>query len=337
MKLPVTVLTALTASAGIYLAIGAALALSQSPSVGSQAGAGLDFAAIRPQEAEAAPPELETWTARDGASLGYRAWTAAQPDAPAIVLLHGSSWHSRQFDRLGARLSAAGYRVVAPDLRGHGEHPSPRGDVSHVGQLEEDLADLVAHLKLKESGRTLIVAGHSSGGGLVVRFAGGEHGGLADGFVLLAPYLGYNAPTTRPQSGGWASPATRRIIGLTMLNAVGIHALDHLPVIAFKVPDLVRTGPLGHTVTDSYSHRLNTSYAPRRDFAADLARLDRPFLLLAGDKDEAFVADKYEETISASTRTGAYRLIENEGHLGIVDNEEAGGVLLSWLQETFPQ
>lgn len=336
MKLPVAILTSLTAAAGAYLVICAALALSQSPNAGASASGGLDFVAIRPQEAKAAAPVLQTWTARDGASLGYRAWASVQPDAPTVILLHGSSWHSRQFDRLGARLSAEGYGVIAPDLRGHGESPSPRGDVRHIGQLEEDLADLVAHLKLKEGGRKLVVAGHSSGGGLVVRLAGGKEGGLADGFVLLAPYLGYNAPTTRPQSGGWAHPATRRIIGLTMLNAVGIHALDHLPVIAFSVPDSVRNGPLGHTVTDSYSHRLNTSYAPRRDFAADLARLDRPFLLLAGDKDEAFIAGKYEETIAASTRTGAYALIENEGHLGIVDNDEAGGILLSWLRETFP-
>ena len=73
--------------------------------------------------------------------------------------------------------------------------------------------------------------GHSSGGWLVVRFAGGAHGDLIDHAVLLAPFLKYNAPTTRENAGGWAYTMVRRIIGLSMLNTFRITALNYLPII----------------------------------------------------------------------------------------------------------
>ena len=43
--------------------------------------------------------------------------------------------------------------------------------------------------------------------------------------MLLAPYLGYDAPSTRPDSGGWASADIPRIIALTVLRGVGIDLL----------------------------------------------------------------------------------------------------------------
>ena len=87
---------------------------------------------------------------------------------------------------------------------------------------------------------------------------GGRHGGLAEAYLLLAPYLKYNAPTMRNNSGGWASPYVGRIIGLSMLNNLGFHALDDLPVIEFNMPRQVRDG----TETLVYTQRLNTGLAP---------------------------------------------------------------------------
>ncbi|MGC8203475.1 alpha/beta hydrolase [Aliiroseovarius sp. PTFE2010] len=152
-----------------------------------------------------------SYTARDGSTLPYRWFPTDNPAAPTLILLHGSAWHSAQFIALATRLAQDGSaNVAAPDLRGDGFDPKRRGDVDHLGQLEEDIADLIAHLAPKGP---VILGGHSSGGGLAVRFAGGPFGHLANGFVLIAPFLKYNAPTQRPNSGGWAQPLTRRLIG----------------------------------------------------------------------------------------------------------------------------
>lgn len=330
------ILVSVVLAGGGYLIAGAALAISQTPVAPEPTGGkGLDFSETK-NVAEDGIPVMQTFQARDGVQLPYRRWSS-EKGAPALILVHGSSWHGRQFWELAPALAAKGYDVIVPDMRGHGENPVKRGDVEHVGQYEEDIADLIEEIGLKQAGSKVILGGHSSGGGFVVRFAGGPYGKLADGYLLMAPYLGYNAPTARPQSGGWAHSATRRIIGLSMLNNVGVTQLNHLPVVAFAMPEFVRKGPLGHTVTDVYSYRLLTGFSPRRDFAADLKAMVQPVLLVAGAKDEAFFADLYEPTISAQTASGEYHLLDGENHLGMVDNAQTPELIGGWMEKHFPR
>ena len=74
----------------------------------------------------------------------------------------------------------------------------------------------------------------------------------------MSPFMKYNAPTTRLNSGGFAKPYTGRIIGLVMLNNVGIRWFNYLTAIEFNMPEKARDG----TETLSYSYRLTTAYAP---------------------------------------------------------------------------
>jgi pimeloyl-ACP methyl ester carboxylesterase len=263
---------------------------------------------------------------RDGFALTVR-HLPAEADRPLLVLLHGSGWYGQQFDRLAPQLSDLA-EIAVPDLRGHGPEPGRRGDVDYIGQYEDDLADLIA--ALRKPGQAVVLAGHSSGGGLAVRMAGGPHGALLDRAILLAPFLQHDAPVTRPRSGGWARPLTRRIIGLSLLNAVGIRALNHLPVIEFAMPARVLDGPLGQGATTAYSYRLNTGFSPRRDYLSDVAALP-PFLLVAGQKDEAFIAEGYEPLIAPVNAAGTFHLVEGVGHLGIVDAAETVAAMREFL------
>lgn len=305
----------------IYFLIAFALVLSQGPSK-SVSGKTIDFSA-QTGDVRTEPAPLQSYQARDGAALGYRHYAGSDPDAPLLIFIHGSGWHGAAYDGLARRIAErGGIEVALPDLRGHGPDPQTRGDIAYVGQLEDDIADLAS--ALRKPGQQLILGGHSSGGGLVVRYAGGRYRDSLDGAVLLAPYLKYNAPTMRPDSGGWARPLTRRIIGLTMLNAVGIRALNGLTAIQFNFPDEVLTGPRGDTATASYSYRLNTSYAPRNDYLADIAALP-PFLLIAGTDDESFVASAYEPLMKTANPNGQYRLLDGQSHLGVISDERTAG------------
>lgn len=288
-------------------------------------GGGLDFSVLAGGDL----PDLQSYTARDGTALGYRRWESGREGAPLVVAVHGSGWHGAQFAALGAGLAVAGFDVVAPDLRGHGPAPARRGDVDYIGQFEDDLADLIDDQA--RPGQRVAMLGHSSGGGLVIRFAGGAHGGLIERAVLLAPFVQYDAPTARPDSGGWARVMTRRVIGLTMLNAVRITALNGLPVIQFRFPSSVLDGPQGGTATRAYSFRLNASFSPRRDWRADIAALPR-FLLLAGENDEAFRAEAYEPTFRAVTDRGEYGLT-GATHLSLVDDAETLARTIAFLNE----
>lgn len=321
-------LLALAAISGaIYLAIALGLIASQPASGMKNPAQTLDFDKIMggPEVAS-----LPVSTALADGQAAYHPGHLAAPDGkPLLVMVHGSGWHGGQFTRLAHALEGEA-EIWVPSLRGHYNGPGQRrGDIDEMGQFEEDLAELI-RAKASE-GQKVILLGHSSGGGLVVRFAGGQYGKLIDQAILLAPFLQYDAPTTKPNSGGWARPLTRRIIGLSMLNAVGVHALDHLTAIEFAMPETVRNGPLGEQATLAYSWRLNQSYAPRRDYMKDISALP-PFLLIAGGEDEAFDAQGYAPLMSPANPDGSYEVIAGYGHLDIVDAPETVALIRAALQ-----
>ena len=181
-------------------------------------------------------PDLKRFQARDGTGLAYRHYPARAVAAGRVaVLVHGSSGSSTAIHALADALAARGVEAFAVDIRGHGASGA-RGDIGYVGQLEDDLQDFVAIVRKTSPEAPLTLIGHSSGGGFALRVAGSPIQNLFARTVLLAPYLGYGAPTIRPNSGGWASADIPRIIALAVLRNIGIDCCDALPVVAFAVP-----------------------------------------------------------------------------------------------------
>ena len=139
----------------------------------------------------------------------------------------------RQLDRnarLATALADGGVTAVAVDIRGHGASGT-RGDIAYRGQLDDDLADLIGELRKADPAARFSLIGHSAGGGFALRIAGSPLGDAFDRFVLLAPYLGYSAPTNRPAEGpgSWALPDTPRIVATLMLERIGIDWPQSLP------------------------------------------------------------------------------------------------------------
>src|SRR6201996_7945567 len=159
-------------------------------------------------------PPLSRFSARDGTELAYRHYPArGQATGSIAILVHGSSGSSAAVHALADALAAHGVETYAPDIRGHGGSGT-RGDIAYLGQLEDDMADLVALVRKDSPAAPITLLGHSAGGGFALRIASSP---IKDRFVrtiMLAPYLGYDAPTNRPQSGGWANPDLPRFFGL---------------------------------------------------------------------------------------------------------------------------
>ena len=287
-----------------------------------QSGETLNFESALAANLQTAP-EPEQIEMRDGWSMPVRKYGTQDARKPLLILVHGSGWNGLQYNAMAQNLSNDAH-VLAVDLRGHGATPERRGDVDYIGQMEDDLADLINAEAIE--GQQLVMLGHSSGGGLVVRFAGGVHGALIDKAVLLAPFLKYNAPSTRADAGGWAHLLLRRVIGLSILNGFGITALNHLTTIQFNMPAEVLDGPYGTLATTSYSYRLNTGFAPREDYLSDIKALPE-FTLLVGSADEAFYAEKYEGVMRAVTDKGTYEIVNGVDHLGIIDADETAAAI----------
>jgi alpha-beta hydrolase superfamily lysophospholipase len=97
-------------------------------------------------------------------------------------------------------LAQNGIAVVAVDERGHGASGT-RGDIGYLGELDDDLADLIVEIRKSYPNARLELISHSAGGGFALRIAGGPLDAQFERFVLLAPYLGRSAPTNRPNEG----------------------------------------------------------------------------------------------------------------------------------------
>ena len=94
--------------------------------------------------------QVRYWTSSDDVKLAYHELGTGRP----VILLHGLfSDANMNWIKFGhaARVAAAGFRVIMPDLRGHGLSGKPHTpDHYPKGILARDLRELIEHLALVE-------------------------------------------------------------------------------------------------------------------------------------------------------------------------------------------
>jgi lipase len=112
--------------------------------------------------------------------LHVHSW--GDPDASPIVCLHGVTAHGERFKRLAEERWAERFRIVAPDLRGHGRsgYEPPWTIATHV-------ADVLETLDALDVGAANWV-GHSFGGRLILELAA-AHPERVRRAVLLDPAI----------------------------------------------------------------------------------------------------------------------------------------------------
>jgi pimeloyl-ACP methyl ester carboxylesterase len=81
-----------------------------------------------------------------------------------VVLIHGMVNSSRHWESVALRLADA-YTVIAPDLIGHGDSATPRGDYS-LGAHAASIRDVLAAIGVDRA----TIVGHSLGGGVAMQF-----------------------------------------------------------------------------------------------------------------------------------------------------------------------
>ena len=152
--------------------------------------------------------------------------------APAVVALHGIGGFGRRFRKLAEERLAARFRVLAPDLRGHGssswEPPWTIG--THV-------ADVLETIEAAGVERAAFV-GHSYGGRLILELAALEPKRLErcvllDPAVHLLPHVGFDFAERERVDGAFGSPqdavAERMLYGdPTPLSFVEEDVREHL-------------------------------------------------------------------------------------------------------------
>jgi N-formylmaleamate deformylase len=148
-----------------------------------------------------------------GYRMAYREWgSRPATEAPPVVLVHGITSSSLSWVRVAPRLAERS-RVIAVDLKGHGDSEGP-ADGYHVADQAAEVAGLCAALGIER----IDLVGHSWGGGIALQVA-------ADGrvplrrLVLEDPALGRSSANPSPQEREALSQARAGYIGSVGLTA----------------------------------------------------------------------------------------------------------------------
>lgn len=105
--------------------------------------------------------EFESWQIE---LHGHRVIYHMAGSGPPVVLIHGMVNSSRHWREVALQL-ARRHTVIAPDLIGHGDSATPRGDYS-LGAHAASIRDLLAVIGIERAS----IVGHSLGGGVAMQF-----------------------------------------------------------------------------------------------------------------------------------------------------------------------
>ncbi len=244
------------------------------------------------------------------------------PGARAIVLLHGSPLDHRMWEPQLKELSAEGYRVVAPDLRGHGASPLPDGPWT----LEECAADVLA--LADRLGIERFVLGGLSVGGQVALAAVEAAPARVEGLVLAATRADADLPEERRrkvEAARAVAAAGREEAGPFVNNVFTPATVAGRPEVVAQFRTMVEeTPPLGRA-------RLLEAVGNRKDRRPLLPSIRCPALSIGGAEDP-ITPQAHARAIHEAVPGSFLQVVEGASHLV---NLEAPGVfnraVANWL------
>jgi lipase len=135
--------------------------------------------------------------------LNLHEWGAR--DAPVLICLHGVNAHGRRFRKLAEERLANSFRVLAPDLRGHGQ--SDWEPPWTIATYAHDVLETLDACGV----RTADWVGHSFGGRLILELAALapdriERAVLLDPAIQLLPHVGFDFAERERMDQSFASP-----------------------------------------------------------------------------------------------------------------------------------
>lgn len=239
-----------------------------------------------------------------------------------LLLVHGFTGARLDFaDHLDA-LADAGWWVVAPDLRGHGESWQPADESAYsFDHFATDVWALVDALGWER----LVLLGHSMGG-MIAQVAALQRPAALDGLVLMDTTHGpldldralaeLGAQIVR--EGGM--PAVKAVLD-SMGDDAPLSTPAHERLLAERagyreLGDQKFLGSSPHMYASMLGQLLDQ--ADRLD---DLTRLDVPTLVLVGEQDEPFLAAS--EAMAAAVPGARLEVIPDAGHSPQFENPDA--------------
>jgi pimeloyl-ACP methyl ester carboxylesterase len=225
-----------------------------------------------------------------------------------MVLLHGFCGSKSYWEKIIPSLSE-NYRVIAPDLPGHGDSANLRDNYT-IEDIADHMKDFIDQLNLLQ----VTMFGHSLGGYITLAFAE-KYSDRLNGFSLVHS-------TAFPDSD---EAKKGREAGIEIVKQEGIQVfIDGLVPKLFSpanlethAEDVDTTKEIGYSTLPQGAMSTLMAMKNRPDRNPVLKETSLPVLLLAGEEDQIIPAEK---TFSVSKSTIKQVMIKNSGHMSMYEN-----------------
>ncbi len=227
----------------------------------------------------------------------------ASGSGPVVVCVPGMGDLRSSYRHLAPELVSAGYRVVATDLRGHGDSDTTFAEYGDEATAS-DILSLLDHL-----GGPAVVIGNSMGAGAAV-IAAAARPDLITGLVLVGPFV--RNPPTNPalallfrmmMAPPWAASVWKAWVRSLYKGRTAPDHADHL----FAIDSALRRPGYGA----AFSRTARTNHAPAE---AALARVTAPSLVVMGELDPDFPSPKAEADWIAQRLSARVVMVAEAGH-----------------------
>jgi len=257
----------------------------------------------------------------NGLEIHYRETGQGRP----VVLVHGFTGNSRNW-ALTVPALRPHYRIVSPDLRGHGLSAKPiRPEDYSLEAMAQDVIALIDRLGL--AGCHLV--GHSMGG-MIAQVVALQAPALLRSLVLV--------DTSAEPPGALRTEERARLIKIAMEQ--GMEAVWEAQLALSPQAEELRAQPeLLQAWKEQFLMTSREAYiycaqhiANRRTLLGELGRLKLPVLIVCGEKDEPFVEPSYR--MYRAIPGSRLEVIPDCGHTPQIERpHEFNHLLLSFLQE----
>jgi pimeloyl-ACP methyl ester carboxylesterase len=215
-------------------------------------------------------------TARDGTKLFVQDWGSGQP----VLLLSAWTFDASSWGSQIAALNAKGFRCVAPDRRGHG-----RSEMPSTGYDLDTLTDDVAAVIEQRDLRDVTLVGFSMGTAEAVNYLRRYGSDRIARLVLVAPTTPFLVKTEDNPDAVPRAMIEADTAAVARDFAKWI-AANEAPFFTPDTPEITRTWiremMLSVPLPVALACRKTIAFS---DLRAAAARIDRPTLILHGDKD----------------------------------------------------
>ena len=133
---------------------------------------------------------------RDGKKIACFRYPVDGEPVCRMLFLHGSTFNSRRYANIAKACAKVGCETVLIDWRGHGQSEGEPGHCDYPGQIEDDIADLLAHYKAEQALPTLL-GGHSAGSVICLKYFHRYGQDEVVGSYFISPALGNILEATR--------------------------------------------------------------------------------------------------------------------------------------------